>query len=171
MDPDRVPPDDVGPDAGAGGEAPPELQTRLAEAEDRRLRALAELDNERKRFARDLERERTEARARALADWLEVVDSTERALAAFGERGGDPVMEGLVALAGQMEDVLRRQGVERVGIPGEPFDPRRHEAVGTMPADGVPPGSVAAVLRPGYAQDGRLVRPAQVVVAHGAGDA
>jgi molecular chaperone GrpE len=145
------------------------LEERLAATEDRLLRALADLDNQRKRLAREIEREREGIRARVLGDWLEVADSAERALAAFADRADDPMFVGLAALAGQVEDVLRRQGVQRFGAPGEPFDPERHEAVGTTAASDVPAGGVAAVLRSGYVLDGRLLRPAQVIVARGEG--
>jgi len=152
--------------ATAGGEAAaPDVEERLAATEDRLLRTLADLDNLRKRVARDMERERSEIRKAVLQDWLEVADNAERALAAFADRPDDPVYTGLGALAGQISDVLRRQGVERIGEIGEPFDPERHEAMGSMPDAGVPPGAVAAVLRPGYTLGGRLLRPAQVIVA------
>jgi molecular chaperone GrpE len=172
-------PEDAGHGAGAAGavpedgdrhEDPPDqvdLEARLAATEDRLLRALADLDNLRKRVARDLERERLESHRRILGDWLEVADSADRALAAFGARADDPLAAGLAALGEQIEDVLRRQGVARVGAVGEPFDPETHEAVGTTPAPGAPPGTIAGVVRPGYALDGRLLRPAQVVVASG----
>jgi molecular chaperone GrpE len=146
-----------------------EIQERLAATEDRLLRALADLDNQRKRIGREMAREREEIRAGVLADWLEVADSAERALAAFGDRADDPMFVGLAALAGQIEEALRRGGVRRFGAPGEPFDPARHEAMGTMPAGEVSPGSVAAVIRAGYELDGRLLRPAQVVVARAEG--
>ena len=154
-------------DRQEGPAQPVDLEARLAGAEDRLLRALADLDNLRKRVARDLERERLETHRRILGDWLEVADSADRALAAFGTRTGDPLAAGLAALGEQIEDVLRRQGVARVGAVGEPFDPESHEAVGTTAAPGVAPGTVAAVVRPGYALDGRLLRPAQVIVASG----
>ncbi|MDX6647323.1 MAG: molecular chaperone GrpE [Miltoncostaeaceae bacterium] len=177
-----------GPETGAGGPsagadagteqtaqddaavARQELERRLAATEDRLLRALADLDNQRKRVARDLERGRLDTHERVLRDWLEVIDSGERALAAYADRAQDPIFSGLAALVGQMEDVLRRQSVQRLGTPGETFDPERHEAVGTAPAGGVPENSVVAVARPGYAMNGRLLRPAQVIVARGGGD-
>jgi molecular chaperone GrpE len=171
--------------AGAGGGPAPaaaghdeerpadagELEARLAATEDRLLRALADLDNQRKRMAKDLERERLESHRRLLQGWLEVADSAERATAAFADRRDDPLAAGLAALDEQVREVLRRQGVERIGAVGEPFDPERHEAMGTMADSGVPPGRVAAVLRPGYALEGGLLRPAQVLVADGTGGA
>jgi molecular chaperone GrpE len=166
--------------AGAAGEAAEgsaegrpaeawELEARLAGTEDRLLRALADLDNLRKRVARDLDRERLETHRRILSDWLEVADSADRALAAFEDRRDDPLAAGLTALAEQIGDVLRRQGVQRIGAVGDAFDPDWHEAVGTTAAPGVANGAVAAVVRPGYALDGRLLRPAQVIVAAGGG--
>ena len=171
----------AGPDRGptpaaaeGGGERPAEvweLEARLASTEDRLLRALADLDNQRKRAAKDLERERLETHRRVLQGWLEVADSAERATAAFEDRRDDPLEAGLAALDEQVREVLRRQGVERIGAVGEPVDPERHEAMGTMADSGVPPGRVAAVLRPGYALEGGLLRPAQVLVAEGTGGA
>jgi molecular chaperone GrpE len=159
-------------DTAGGGGPPPagEVEARLAATEDRLLRALADLDNQRKRVGRELERGRAEAYERVLRDWLEVVDNADRALTAFADRSDDPMFAGLAALVGQMEDVLRRQDVRRLGERGEPFDPEQHEAVGTAPAAGLPEGSVVAVARPGYALNGRLLRPAQVIVARGGGD-
>ena len=148
-----------------------ELEARLASTEDRLLRALADLDNQRKRAARDLERERLETHRRLLEGWLEVADSAERATAAFEDRRDDPLAAGLAALDEQVREVLRRQGVERIGTVGEPFDPERHEAMGTVGGSGLPPGSVATVVRPGYALEGGLLRPAQVLVADGTGGA
>ncbi|HTI32691.1 MAG TPA: nucleotide exchange factor GrpE [Miltoncostaea sp.] len=155
------------------GPAPPvDLEARLARTEDRLLRALADLDNLRKRVARDLERERLESHRRILGDWLEVADSADRALEAFGPRTDDPLAAGLAALGEQIADVLRRQGVVRIGAAGEPFDPELHEAVGTTAAPDRAKGTVAGVVRPGYALDGGLLRPAQVIVASGgAGEA
>jgi molecular chaperone GrpE len=147
-----------------------ELEARLAAADERLLRALADLDNQRKRMARELERARAEARNEVLRDVLDVADSADRGLAVFADRADDPVMAGLAAVAEQIDEVLRRHGVERLGAVGEPFDPELHEAVATTPSGDLPAGSIAAVTRPGYAVDGRLLRPAQVAVARAVGD-
>ena len=100
-----------------------------------------------------------------------MADSAERATAAFEDRRDDPLAAGLAALDEQVREVLRRQGVERIGAVGEPFDPERHEAMGTVGGSGLPSGSVATVVRPGYALEGGLLRPAQVLVADGTGGA
>jgi molecular chaperone GrpE len=159
--PDAAQPTDQpqgGPDDGAAAE----LRAELARMEDRYKRALADLDNYRKRAARDIERMVGEGRERLLRDWLEVVDGMERALQQNPE---GPLNEGLRALLGQMEAVLARQGVQRIGTPGEPFDPERHEAIDVRAATDVPDRTVIDVVRSGYAMDGRVLRPAQVVVA------
>lgn len=142
--------------------AEPGLAQQLADTEDRFKRALADLDNYRKRSGREIERRLQEDREQRLRDWLEAVDSVERALAMQPE---NPLFEGLRAVLEQMEAILARQGVQRVGAAGEPFDPERMEAVAVRPGDGVPDRTVLDVARSGYAIGGRVLRPAQVVVA------
>ena len=134
-----------------------ELEARNAELEDRHLRARADLENYRKRSARDLERRTAEAREAMLLDWLQAVDSVERALRM------SPEAEGLRAVLEQMEAILARYGVARAGSPGEPFDPERHEAIGVADGDAERP-TIAGVARSGYTIDGRVLRPAQVIV-------
>lgn len=146
-------------------EPPPEepgLAQQLADTEDRFKRALADLDNYRKRSGREIERRLQEDRERRLRDWLEAVDSVERALAMHPE---NPLFEGLRAVLDQMEAILARQGVQRIGAAGEPFDPERMEAIGVRAADGVPDRTVLDIARSGYAMGDRVLRPAQVVVA------
>ena len=139
-----------------------ELEAEVARLDDRFKRARADLDNYRKRTAKDVERlvaERTDA---LIGDWLEVADSVGRALTM--EREG-AVGDGLRAVRDQIESTLARQGVERAGEIGEPFDPERHEAVDVRPAADVPDRTVVEVIRPGYVRDGRVLRPALVAVA------
>jgi molecular chaperone GrpE len=154
-DAERHPPPDVEPQpADAAGE--------LARLEDRYKRALADLDNYRKRSAREIERRVAEARESALRDWLDAVDSVERAVRM--EPAG-PCAEGLHAVLEQMESVLARQGVVRIGEAGDRFDPERHEAVAVQASAELPDRTIVAVQRSGFALGDRVVRPAQVVVA------
>jgi molecular chaperone GrpE len=146
------------PDGGGG----PDLNDELAQMEDRFKRAVADLDNYRKRAARELERMVAERSDAALLEWLEVVDTVDRALA---QRPENPLRDALRALLDQMESILARAGVTRVGEPGEPFDPNRHEAVEVRETDEAPDRTVVEVLRSGYARGDRILRPAQVVVA------
>lgn len=139
-----------------------DLEGELARMEDRYKRALADLDNYRKRSARETERRIVEAREAQLREWLEVVDSLERALFMQPD---DPVVQGLRAVLGQMDAVLARQGVSRIGAVGESFDPERHDAVGVRATNEAPDRTVVEVTRSGFEHDGRVLRPAEVIVA------
>jgi molecular chaperone GrpE len=139
-----------------------DLTAELARIEDRYKRALADLDNYRKRAGREIERRVGEAGDALLRDWLEVVDSVERALSQ--DRDG-PLQEGLRAVLDQIEAVLARQGVERIGAVGERFDPERHEAVDVRTTTEFDDRTVVEVARSGFAVRGRVLRPAQVVVS------
>jgi molecular chaperone GrpE len=138
-----------------------ELTAELARIEDRYKRALADLDNYRKRSEREIERRVAQARESVLQEWLHVVDSVERAV----RLEPPPCAEGMRALLEQMDVVLTHQGVERIGAPGDRFDPERHEAIAVEPSGEVPERTIAAVQQSGYAIGDRVIRPAQVVVA------
>jgi molecular chaperone GrpE len=139
-----------------------DLQDELAAMEDRYKRALADLENYRKRSAREMERRVAESREAVIRDWLEAVDSVERALRMDPDA---PAAEGLRAVLEQMEAILRREGVQRIGAEGEPFDPQRFEAVGVRGSSEVPDRTVIEVVRSGFGSDGHVLRPAQVIVA------
>ncbi|MBT2231872.1 nucleotide exchange factor GrpE [Nonomuraea sp. NEAU-A123] len=144
----------------------PESEAKLAELEDRWLRAVAELDNVRKRIARDTERLRVEERDKVVSQWLPVLDNLERALsAADGDGDANPVIQGVRAVRDQAVATLNRLGYRRQDQTGVPFDPQHHEAVSTVERDDVAPGTVVEVLQPGYGDDQRQLRPAVVVVA------
>jgi molecular chaperone GrpE len=161
---------------GASGREPPqrgnadaepaaasaELADELARIEDRYKRALADLDNYRKRATREVDRRVAEAKESVLEDWLQVVDSVERAIQL--EQDG-PCYEGLQAVLAQIDSVLARQGAQRIGAPGDQFDPERHEAVAVRAAGDLPDRTIVEVQRSGFAQGDRVIRPAQVVVA------
>jgi molecular chaperone GrpE len=138
----------------------PEL---LEETEGRLRRALADVDNLRKRYDREVARERNEERARVAADWLGIVDDLERALQHASETDSALVV-GIQAVHDQALALLARLGFPRFEDVGRPFDPVRHEAMGTTPSDGEP-GTVVAAIRPGYGSVDRILRPAGVVVA------
>jgi molecular chaperone GrpE len=148
---------------GGGGEAAA-AAARIAELEDERLRALADLDNLRKRCAAEVSRTRAEAQAGVAAQWLPVVDNLERALA---HAQADPaaIIEGVRAVRDQAVGLLAQLGYARREDLGAVFDPARHEAIATRPAQAEPDGSVVEVVRPAYGEGERQLRPAQVVVA------
>lgn len=140
------------------------LQARLAEAEDQKLRALADLDNLRKRCAAQVERAEADARSQVTRQWLPVVDNLERALE---HAAADPrtIVEGIQAVRQQALGVLASLGFPRRDDTGATFDPARHEAIATTYDPRVPPGTIVQVVRPGYGEPDRQLRPAQVVVA------
>jgi molecular chaperone GrpE len=136
----------------------------LARLEDRWRRAVADLDNLRKRYARELERERATERLRAAGAFVPVVDDLERALA---HDGGAPnaVIEGVRTILDQAVKVLDQLGYPRDDETGVPFDPQRHEVVGVRDVPNTAPGTVVEVLRPGYGEGSNQLRPAAVLVS------
>jgi molecular chaperone GrpE len=141
-----------------------ELQAQVAEIEDRWRRALADLDNLRKRVARDVDRQRLEERGRVVAEWLPVLDNLDLALQ-HAEDDPSSIVEGVRAVRDQALSVLSRLGYPRRDDLGAVFDPSRHEAVSTAASSDAPEGTVVQVVRPGYGDDERTLRPASVVVA------
>ncbi len=139
-----------------------DLKAEVARLDDRFKRARADLDNYRKRTAKDVEQRVTEGTDALLAGWLEVADSVERALTMHD---AGPLDDGLRAVCEQIDATLARQGVARIGAVGEPFDPDRHEAVAVRPATDRPDGTIVEVIRSGYAREDRVLRPALVAVA------
>jgi molecular chaperone GrpE len=139
-----------------------QAQAELERLDDRYKRALADLDNYRKRSAREVDRRVEESGDAMLHQWLDAVDSVERALRMEPE---NPLFEGLRSVLEQMEAILDRQGVQRLGEVGETFDPERHEAIEVRDTDEVPDRTVLDVARSGYRRGDRVLRPAQVVVS------
>ena len=158
--------DGTGPRPGAAASAPgngtADQGAELARMEDRYKRALADLDNYRKRSARELQVGVEQSRESLLRDWLEAVDSVERALQMSH---GTPGAEGLRALLEQMESILARHGVHRIGAAGEQFDPERHEAIEARVTNEAPDRTILEAVRSGWAIGDRILRPALVIVA------
>lgn len=140
---------------------------RCALFEDQLRRALADLDNLQKRFQREVARERVEERARVAAEWLPIIDDLERALQ-HGKADAESILEGVRVVYEHAQQVLQRLGYPRFEDVGNRFDPTRHEAVSTIDSD-LSPGTVVAMMRPGYGAEGDVLRPAQVVVARSPG--
>jgi molecular chaperone GrpE len=139
------------------------LRRALDEEHQRNLRLLADFDNVRRRVAREHEVARRDGRRAALLPLLPVLDTLERALAA-GSTDRD-FYEGVAATHRLFITALREAGAEPVDSVGRPFDPKVHEAIATVPSDGVEPGTVAREVQRGWRLGDELLRPAQVVVA------
>lgn len=138
-------------------------ESALAELEDRLRRAMADFDNLQRRYQRELAREVQAERIRVITPWLRLVDDLERALE-HTEQDRGPVAEGVRAILQNAQAVVEQLGFRRIDDFGQPFDPARHIAVGTVESD-APPGTVVAVVQPGYGTDEEVVRPAGVIVA------
>jgi molecular chaperone GrpE len=158
-------------DRNVAGGSPPEgvasqadSDAELAKVEDRWRRAVADLDNLRKRYARELDRERAAERSRVAGAWLPIVDNLERAIAHSGDQS-DAVVEGVRSILGEALQVLEQLGYPRDAESGMPFDAQRHEVVGVVEHGDSAPGTVVEVLRPGYGQGSSQLRPAAVVVS------
>jgi molecular chaperone GrpE len=139
-------------------------QPTAAEYEDRWRRCMADVDNLRKRYARELAREREQEHARATAAWLPVLDNLELALA-HGMSHPKSLLEGVAAVREQALGALEQLGYPRDDEEGIRFDPARHDVVEMVDAPDVDPDTVVRVLRPGYGRDMRQLRPAAVAVS------
>ena len=141
------------------------LQAKADENWDKYVRAAAELENVRKRAEREVANARKFALERFATDLLAVCDSLDMALATEGEASVESLREGNEATLKLLNSVMERFGVEVLDPHGEPFDPTYHEAMTMQPSEDAEPGSVLNVFQKGYALNGRLLRPARVVVA------
>jgi molecular chaperone GrpE len=164
------PPTTDGPAAEAAG-----LEAELAaakeeakQAQDRWLRERADLENYKKRSAREREDAVRFGTEKLVRDLLPVVDNLERAVTAASERGSDPSLtEGVALVRKTVLDALERHGVSRVAAAGERFDPSHHEAVAHIESEEHEPNAVIAEHQPGYRLHDRLLRPAMVTVSKG----
>lgn len=142
-----------------------ELKARADDNWDRYLRAAAETENVRKRASRDVEHARKYALEGFGTELLAVKDSLELGLEAVESADADGIAEGSKATLKLLSAALERFGIAEIDPVGEPFDPERHEAINMQPSADAEPGSVLSVVQKGYSLNGRLLRPAMVVVA------
>jgi molecular chaperone GrpE len=149
-----------------------ELSTQVDQERERTLRAMADLDNARKRGQREREEIVRYGLERVLKDLLPVIDNLDRALD-LGDRTGnwDGLAEGVRMTRKLLEDTLGKQGLKAFSARGQPFDPHLHEAMGHEEREDLPASSVSTELLRGYTLHDRLVRPALVMVARPPGPA
>ncbi|BBI70438.2 protein GrpE [Vreelandella aquamarina] len=142
-----------------------ELEQSLAEAKDQALRAAAEAQNVRRRAEQEAEKARKFALEKFVKELLPVVDSLEKALESMQDDASEAHREGVSMTLKMQLDVLSKFGVESIEPQGEPFDPQVHEAMAMVPNPELDPNTVMDVMQKGYLLNGRLVRPAMVVVS------
>jgi molecular chaperone GrpE len=145
-----------------------ELEAAQAKAQenwDNYLRAVAETDNLRKRAARDVEAASRYAIERFATELLEVRDSLELGIAAGATADTARLLEGMDATLRLVNKAFEKSGIVVLDPQGEPFNPEYHEAMVTQPTADQKAGTVLAVVQKGYLLNGRLLRPARVVIA------
>jgi len=168
-------------DATSSAGAPPSADTEAlqgqleaalletAKYKDQCLRSMADLDNFRRRAARDMEETRRTASAALLEDLLPALDNLRLGLqsAMQAHPEAKAVIDGIKLIADQLRSILTQHGLKEIDPLGQAFDAKFHEAVAEQPSDKIAEGHVLQVLRPGYVLNDRLLRAASVVVSAG----
>jgi len=151
----------------AGGQVDIEqLQCDLEKAKDRALRSQAELENFRKRAARELSDQRRYADLNLMRDLLPIWDNMNRAIeAAEQSEQATGLLEGFRMVARQLQDALARHHCTEIPALHQPFDPNLHEAISQQPSDVYPAGTVVYVAQAGFQLHDRVVRPSQVIIS------
>ena len=155
---------------------PPDLATQLAAAKaeatanyDKFVRTTADLENFRRRMIREKDDLRTTATGRVLEDIFPVLDTLSMAITAARQPGADlkSLAGGVERVLAQLKTALSNHGLKEIIPQGQPFDPHQHEAISHQPSAEVKEEHVLNVVRTGYSLNGRLLRPASVVVSSG----
>ena len=149
--------------------APQDLEAELAAAQDAALRAQADAMNVQRRSEQEIDKARKFALERFCGDLLGVVDNLERAMESSSDAGGDAALiEGIELTHKGFMDVLTKYGVVPVDPMGEPYDPETAQAMSMVEQPDAEPNTVVAVMQKGYTLNGRLLRPAMVMVSKAA---
>ncbi|MGD2031097.1 MAG: nucleotide exchange factor GrpE [Gammaproteobacteria bacterium] len=147
------------------------LEAELAAEREQHLRAVAELENVRRRAAREVENAHKYGIERLAGELLTVKDTMEMGLqAATDSDSGSAMAQGFQATLKLLDQCLAKFGISEVNPEDEPFDPELHEAMAAQPAESHEPGTVLMVVQKGYRIHDRLLRPARVIVARAADD-
>jgi molecular chaperone GrpE len=165
-------PTPVSTDARATPSAEEQIAAARKEASenyDRYLRSVADLENFRRRTVREKDELRQFAAGRVLEDLLPVIDNLALGLAAAKAPTADlkSLVGGISMVQEQLRTALAGHGLKEINPTGQPFDPNQHESIALQPSADIAEGSVLQVVRVGYSLNGRLLRPASVVVSSG----
>jgi molecular chaperone GrpE len=168
-------PESAQPEGNERAEIGGQLAAAKAEAAanyDRFMRAAADLENFRRRMVREKDELRATATGRVLEDIFPVLDSLGFAVAAAKQPGADvnSLIGGVEMVLTQLKGALGAHGLKEISPLGQRFDPHQHEAISHQPSEEVAEEHVSAVVRTGYSLNGRLLRPASVVVSSGPGE-
>jgi molecular chaperone GrpE len=163
-----VPPGGDGP-AGDAPEALAAAQSKAQENWNSYMRAVAELDNYRKRAEREVDQARKYAIERFAQELLPVGDALEAGIRS-GAANPTALLEGAQATLKELNRAFDKAGIKIIDPTGQPFDPNWHEAMVAQESRDLPPNSVISVVQKGYSLNGRLLRPARVIVSKAAAD-
>jgi molecular chaperone GrpE len=168
-DTDDIPMPDQAEAAPAPADALAAAKKEAADNHDRYLRAVADLENFRRRTVREKEELRLFASSRLLEDLLPALDNLGLALTAARQPKADlkGLASGVELVQQQLKASLAAHGLKEINPLGQPFDPHQHEAISHQASAEVKPEHVMTVVRTGYTLNGRLIRPASVVVSSG----
>jgi molecular chaperone GrpE len=144
-------------------------EAKASESWSSYLRAVAELENYRKRMDRELENARKYAIERFAQELVSVADSLEAGINAGTASSGSALLEGSTATLKQLLRAFDKAGIKVIDPAGQPFDPDWHEAMVAQESADTPPNTVLSVIQKGYSLNGRLLRPARVIVAKAPG--
>ena len=161
---DGLPDDDTGDGIQSNPDVVEQVRQERDEHRDKYVRLAAELDNLRKRNAREVENARKYGIERFAQALLPVFDSIEASLG-IEQTDVESLLEGQRATLRLLSDAFASVGVEQIDPHGHPFDPAKHEAISMLPSAHAEPHSVLDVIQKGYAIQERLLRPARVIVA------
>jgi molecular chaperone GrpE len=161
---------DPGAAGGATLEALAAAEAKAKENGNNYMRAMAELENYRKRAEREIDQARKFAIERFAGELLPVSDALEAGIRAGGANPGPALVEGAQATLRELNRAFEKAGIKVIDPQGQPFDPNWHEAMVAQESRETPPNTVLAVIQKGYSLNGRLLRPARVVVSKAAAD-
>jgi molecular chaperone GrpE len=163
--------EDLSPGAPDGAPtALAEAQAKAAENWNSYLRAVAEFENFRKRTERELDNARKFAIERFAQELVGVGDSLEAGINAATANPGPALLEGAQATLKQLHRAFDKAGIKLIDPKGQPFDPAWHEAMAVQESHEVLPNTVLSVIQKGYSLNGRLLRPARVIVSKAPGN-
>ncbi len=159
------------PNAGGGAEALAAAEAKAQENWNSYMRAVAELENYRKRAEREVDQARKFAIERFAQELVTVGDALEAGIRAGATNPGPALLEGAQATLRELNRAFDKAGIKIIDPAGQPFDPNWHEAMVAQESREQPPNTVLSVIQKGYSLNGRLLRPARVIVSKAASDA
>jgi molecular chaperone GrpE len=160
------------PGGGSAGDVPEAVAAAQSKAQENwnsYMRAVAELDNYRKRAEREVDQARKYAIERFAQELLPVGDALEAGLSS-GAANSTALLQGAQATLKELNRAFEKAGIKVMDPTGQPFDPNWHEAMVAQESREVPPNTVTSVIQKGYSLNGRLLRPARVIVSKAAAD-